>query len=211
MLLIIGGIIYGLRGNQNKNVANLPQYSPVHLASATPSPEPSVSIPAIATASPIRTVKGTATSKPTQKKTTTATAASLPIDINETNLPIYSPVVSLPDYQPQTSSPTALPIEQQNVTIKVPGTSYTVIIDREVKVIDVLHQAKTSGLSFKTQSYTGLGELITEINGQSQGNNRFWTYTVNNVCVSKGISSQTVKASDSIELFLTNEAESPCA
>lgn len=228
ILLILGGIVLGLNGNKDKQLADLPEYSPVYVASPTPSAEssPSPTPTEEPTVAPVKSetavatkggvivgkVLGTTTVKTAPKQVAQTTTTSLPNYVpNSSNvsLPAYQPAVSLPDYQPQYASPSPSPI--QSVSLRVPGASYAVQINGEVKVIDVLTAARNHGLHFTTQSYSGLGELVTEINGQVQGDNRFWTYTFNGTCVPRGISSQTVKNGDQVQFYLTTEAESPCA
>ena len=229
ILLILGGIVLGLNGNKNKQVANLPEYSPVYVASPMTSPEPTPSpspseeptqAPATADTTVVTqggttagAVLGTTAVKTTTQKVAQTTTASLPNYVPTTSsnnsLPAYQPVVSLPNYEPQYTSPSPSPV--QSVSLKVPGASYGVIITGEVKIIEVLNAARSHGLRFATQSYAGLGELVTEMNGQTQSDGRFWTYTVNGSCVPRGISSQTVKHGDQVQFYLTTEAESPCA
>lgn len=216
VLLIIGGIILGIR--RNDDVAQLPEYSPV-ISSAAPNATPSVQASTTPTGSPTGEVKivelpstssntkggvnyapTSAAKKQAQQPAYKAAVApkqsqSLPEYKAESSLPDYQPNSNLPAYQPTT---VATP-EKQTVTValKSPGRSYNVEVMPGSTVQQVMQAARSAGFIYETKQFD-FGVLVTSINGQSQTNTQYWKYEINGVFASKGISEQTINAGDTI-------------
>lgn len=227
LLLVAGGIIFGLRQDKPivslpdyspKYASPSPTPSPV-ASPATPTPSaspvasPSASPTVVIQPTPSHKskrhtykhpkrakakksvavapiVKGVATSKP---------VASQPSPL-PTFLPEYQPVVSLPDFQPQYVQPSPSPTAKQTVTVhlSVAGRSYTTEVQPGATVLQVFQSLTSQGLSYKTKSFSGLGELVTEINGQAENGSQYWKYSLNGIFATKGVSNQTVSEGDMI-------------
>lgn len=245
LLLIVGGI--ALLGLKKKQVAQLPDYSPVFVTpqaspsvspSASPTPEPSPT-PTQMPAEPENqtkggiangTVKGTTTVKKQAMcatgylscndmvnasgrttKPTSAPQQPLALPAYEpqyigSELPSYQPnsgTSQLANYQPQYEplpSPSPTPTVKQTISVSlvVPGKTYALEVRKDATVLELFQTAKSQGLSYATQSYSGLGEQITQINGQSQGDGKYWLYSINGRFATKGASVQTVNENDRV-------------
>lgn len=226
ILLLVGGIVLGMR-QQNSTVIGLPEYSPIFISPAdslsveaspasgaeetnlsavaeiTPSPiietSPTGSVPIVD--NPPAKVKGVATSQtlPVPKSNTETQRLPVAVTIEtsanaKANLPIYQPVEVLPDFSPAFVSPSP----SQTVSLVVSGQTYSVQIQSGMTVLAVIQAATKQGLTYRLQEFSGLGSMIVELNGQAQGNNRYWTYAINGAFATKGVSSQTVNANDQI-------------
>lgn len=212
VLLIIGGITLGMNG-RNRTVVSLPDFSPTL---STPEPTPTPTQTPTPTASPISppspsptissqtkkaigSVKGAATAKPVAQ----VTPLSLPSPLVSPSLPAFQPVVPLPDFQPQFSqSPSLAQPIGINVKVSTPTAEYSVNVPANSTVLNTMQTASQAGLNFKTQEFS-FGSFITEINGQAQGDGKFWTYKLNGVFANKGVSSQTVNNGDTVSWILS--------
>lgn len=225
LLLVTGGIVYGLReeAKTKPTLVALPDYLP----NKEPATEGSSS--ALGTeqkpASPLESAKpstnsqpaGQPTGQPVEKLTKTAIVApqslpkpkvvklpqkpnpavqsTLPKQAETSLLPEYQPTVVLADYQPQY-------IETIKVSLEVAGgPSYTVNVAPNSTVLAMMNELKKQGFNFKTQSFS-FGEQIIEINGQGQSEGNYWLYALNGQCAKLGVSQQTLKEGDRVTFAL---------
>lgn len=223
LLLVGGGIVWGMRTRNNNDIVELPEYEasfvspeatqpPTDKATVTPETTnaPATSAPRVATqatAQPAAPVQVTLkpTLKPVAKGASTVKTVatkiqptSQPTTQPTATLPEYQPVVALADYQPQfvpSPSPSPTPTAKQTLTISlnVVGKTYTLEIQPGTTVLGILEAAKAHGLTYRTES-TQYGPMIVEINGQGGD----WVYTMNHTCVNTGAAAQSVKEGDSI-------------
>ncbi len=221
LLLIVGGITLGIRTNREAN-KELADYNPVYLTPESSTNSPVVSPSAAVTPSESQVVVAEVTPSPIPTKTTTkksipkvagtATSKVAPV-IKSSPLPAYTPtqsqlsdyqpVVPLSDYQPQFSAPSPEAKQTISVTITVGDSRYSVEVSPGSTILQSMQSARSQGLNFTTKSFTGLGEMVTEINGQSQTNSQYWTFTVNGAFSQSGISSRTLNAGDVINWTLS--------
>jgi hypothetical protein len=225
VLLIIGGIFLGIRTNRAE-LASLPGYNPSYLSPATSAPASSPEAMPTSQSTPDTQpnnpkANSDSTKEATRHKAKKITSSMLASPSNKTSplpgfspesgLPFYTAVAILPNYLPAfIASPTPSPISelepsptptaQQTISVNlaVSGKSYRLAVHLQTTVLEVLQAATKQGLSYKTQHFSGLGDKIIEINGQTEGGGYFWTYTVNGVFASKGVTNQTVSEGDVI-------------
>lgn len=228
ILLLIGGIVLGMRNQNPRIVdlpEYSPIYiSPA--SSSLPPEESPVSSPKTANGSPIADlaarpviqaspvalapagrqlsspkVRGSATVEGPTKPIIGPVVRPVPstpatIQIINSNLPPYQPTEVLSEFSPQFVSPSPSPT--QTVSLSLPGKQYTIAIRSGITVLEVIQIASQQGLSYRIQEFSGLGSKVVELNGQAEGNSKFWTYTINGIFATRGISSQTVTVNDQI-------------
>ena len=69
-------------------------------------------------------------------------------------------------------------------------------IEEKESVYDFMFKLKKEGkIDFKDKTYSGMGKLIEEINGISNGD-KYWIYYVNGQKANIGISNYKIKAGD---------------
>jgi hypothetical protein len=214
VLLIVGGIALGLRNHDSSKIVDLPDYSvetpgPSGEVSETPaeSPTPTEESASPTPASPdnqpssapVVAKSSSQTRKvaaqPVKKITATSTVQPVSSSLPEYS-PVYQAVVGLPEYQPQVSSPSPT---AQTITIRLvtPGHTYTIEAYQTVTVAALMQAARSQGFSYETKQFS-FGSLVTSINGQSEGNGKYWTFTKNGDFSQLGIDAQTVSNGDVI-------------
>lgn len=186
------------------------------MSETTTAPSPEAQPTPAANPSPAGKVAGAQTGDSTTarqltKTSTTKTAPAKQADkqpaasSSASTLPEYQATAStsLSDYVPQYSSQPATPATI-NVTLVVSGQSYSATVPQNSTVLDVFKVLAQQGkLSYATRYYSGLGDQIVQINGQYDGNGKYWIYTINGAFAQKGASSQTVQAGDVISWTLS--------
>ena len=88
------------------------------------------------------------------------------------------------------------------VTIEVNGATYTTPWQDDMTLLDgmnILEKNVNSSFSFKSKSYSSLGEFIYEINGIKESPGKYWLYYVNGKQGSVGVSKYELQQGDRIE------------
>lgn len=227
LLLIVGGIVF-LSSTRNKQVVNLPDYTPdlvtpySSTAAATPTPTPSTSsVATIIVTSPTPQVAGTQTSGPTNTSRQTSKTSgqtktkSSPLpqytpqselanyQPNSEPLPDYTPNSSLPEYQPQYSG-SDTNSNDNNITVSMKITSK----NNTVKTYD-LTVNKDATVYEVMQAAQSKGLAFTSTYNTTFGSEQIqyingdgpnWIYCINSMtnCPNRGVSVIKVQAGDQI-------------
>lgn len=92
--------------------------------------------------------------------------------------------------------------EMMTVTLTVDGKKFVHKLPKGSSVASLLTLAQTSGeMSYVGKEYSGLGMLITEINGianNQDNNNLYWIYSVNGQKATKGVSVYALTSGDTV-------------
>ncbi len=91
-------------------------------------------------------------------------------------------------------------VEAQQATIRVSGQNYPVTISTDMTVLAALKA--TAGLTIETKTFTGIGDYVSAINGVSEGDGKYWLYSINGQEATEGVGMAKIKAGDTIEFNL---------
>lgn len=91
-------------------------------------------------------------------------------------------------------------VEAQQATIRVSGQNYPVTITADMTVLAALKATK--GLTIETKTFTGIGDYVSAINGVSEGDGKYWLYSINGQEATEGVGAAKIKAGDTIEFNL---------
>ena len=91
-------------------------------------------------------------------------------------------------------------VQAERATIRVSGQDYPVTISSDMTVLAALKA--TAGLTIETKTFTGIGDYVSAINGQSEGDGKYWLYSINGQEATEGVSTAKIKAGDTIEFNL---------
>ena len=90
-------------------------------------------------------------------------------------------------------------IETQSTktTLEINDVNYAEEIDQKINVYDFMSKLRNEGkINFIEKNYIGMGELITEINGIKNSNEKSWIYYVNGKEASVGVSNYKLNPGD---------------
>ena len=86
--------------------------------------------------------------------------------------------------------------ERTEAFLEIEGKKLGMKIEEKESVYDFMFKLKKEGkIDFKDKTYSGMGKLIEEINGISNGD-KYWIYYVNGQKANIGISNYKIKAGD---------------
>lgn len=84
----------------------------------------------------------------------------------------------------------------KKVTLEIEEKKYETEVEKEISVYEFMEKLQQEGkINFRDKTYSGMGKLIEEINGISNGN-RYWIYYVNGQKANIGISNYKIHAGD---------------
>lgn len=84
------------------------------------------------------------------------------------------------------------------VSLNTLDKNYSVKVEKDATVYDVMKNAEKEGFSFLGREYPQLGFFVDEINGIKNESNKYWIYYVNETEASVGVSKYIIKEGDII-------------
>lgn len=84
------------------------------------------------------------------------------------------------------------------VSLNTLDKNYSVKVEKDGTVYDVMKNAEKEGFSFLGRKYPQLGFFVDEINGIKNESNKYWIYYVNEKEASVGVSKYIIKEGDII-------------
>lgn len=93
-----------------------------------------------------------------------------------------------------------------NAILEINGVKYESEISEQTNVYDFMVKLRDEGkINFKSKTYSGMGELIEEINGLKNDKNKYWIYSVNGKEAQIGVSDYKINGGDVISWKYGND------
>jgi hypothetical protein len=102
-------------------------------------------------------------------------------------------------------TPTQTPSQKTSeisVTFKIRKNTYTISVPKDSTVLEammLLDKDTKQNFSFKSSTYSSMGQFVTEINSIKSTNEYFWVYYVNDTQANLGVSNYKIKSGDTIQ------------
>jgi len=97
---------------------------------------------------------------------------------------------------PIQTTQTSVPEISTTTLLEINDTKYETQINKPISVYDFMSQLQNEGkISFKEETYSGMGKFIEEINGIKNGD-KYWIYYVNGKKANIGVSNYKINPGD---------------